>query len=68
MAGEGLGGYSRNHNSARNCSGALPWQVCALGRMDDIKDAFKDNIKGDIERGLRLRPANSPSKTARLHR
>ena len=31
---------------------AVPFRgkVCALGRMDDIKDAFKDNIKGDIER------------------
>jgi hypothetical protein len=31
---------------------AVPFKgkVCALGRMDDIKDVFKDNIKGTIER------------------
>lgn len=31
---------------------AVPFRgkVCALGRMDDIKDAFKENIKGNIER------------------
>jgi hypothetical protein len=28
----------------------LRGKVCALGRIDDIKDAFKDNIKGTIER------------------
>lgn len=31
---------------------AVPFKgkVCALGRIDDIKDAFKDNIKGAVER------------------
>lgn len=31
---------------------AVPFKgkVCALGRIDDIKDAFKENIKGTIER------------------